>query len=123
VNAWYKQYRENSPRAFMAKKLGNLRKGVKRTKTVEYEIDLDFVMTVWDKQGGKCAISGYPMTTEFHNPYSASIDRIDSNRGYTKDNIQLLCQTLNFAKNSFPNDVILAFWKGRPSHLGENTPS
>lgn len=35
------------------------------------------------------------------NPYSPSIDRIDNNKGYTDDNIQIVCTIYNFCKNQF----------------------
>jgi hypothetical protein len=77
---------------------------------------------LWDAQGGKCAISGIPMTLDIieedtkvremkrtKTPYKASLDRIDSNKPYTKDNIQFVCMAVNFMKNEFDNDEIIEF--------------
>jgi hypothetical protein len=40
-------------------------------------------------------------------PTNVSIDRIDSTKGYTIDNVQLVCVVLNIAKSNLPqNDYI-----------------
>lgn len=39
---------------------------------------------------------------------NVSIDRIDSNKGYTKDNVQLVCSAINFMKSNLSlNDFIM----------------
>ena len=63
---------------------------------------------VLKKQGYKCALTGEPLTcvvkrnigTKKRNrhPTNVSIDRIDSQKGYTIDNIQLVCLIVNIAK-------------------------
>lgn len=44
---------------------------------------------MWNKQKGKCALTGIPMTVtkSGRTNTNISIDRIDSNKGYTKDNV------------------------------------
>lgn len=39
---------------------------------------------------------------------SVSVDRIDGKYGYTKGNVQLVCQWVNFAKNSRSTEEIQA---------------
>jgi len=59
------------------------------------------LLELWDKQGGKCALTGWPMTMTRRTGIvrtNASIDRIDSLLGYTLDNIQLVCVAANKAK-------------------------
>ena len=67
-------------------------------------------MEIWERQGGRCAISGKKMEHVFGSPYTVSVDRIDSNIGYKKGNLQLVCQSVNYAKNSFTNEEFLYFW-------------
>ena len=66
----------------------------------EYEIDLDYVMGLWESQEGKCALSELPMKYEFDDLCSVSIDRVDSSLGYVPGNVQLVCQWVNRAKNT-----------------------
>lgn len=38
-------------------------------------------------------------------PFAPSLDRIDAASGYTRDNVRLVCQAVNFALNAFGEDV------------------
>lgn len=42
--------------------------------------------------------------------YSCSIDRIDPHYGYYENNVQLVCQGINFAKNKYSDEAIRYFW-------------
>lgn len=59
---------------------------------------------VWLKQEGKCIYSKVALThpnfrTVNNRVYTASIDRIDSNIPYVKNNIQFVSIAINFMKN------------------------
>lgn len=93
------------------------RSAYKRTRTVEAylsyllqkarkrdwcEIDVSDVVRVWNLQNGKCALTGWEMTRILGQgviPTNASIDRIDSSKYYSKNNIQLVCRCVNTAKS------------------------
>lgn len=87
----------------------------KRGKNHEFDITLDFLMELLEKQDGLCAVSGIKMLTTTHrdecpedmrvNPNKLSIDRIDSKRGYTQDNVQLVCCWVNLMKLDVSIDV------------------
>ena len=77
------------------------------------EVSLDDLKELWDKQEGLCAFLKIPLTLDFRakkiepNPiYRASLDRIDSSKGYIKGNIQFISLVLNFAKNKYSNQLI-----------------
>lgn len=66
---------------------------------------------VWDlfvKQGGCCALSGLPIqfaeSAAQRNNMTASLDRIDSTRGYVAGNIQWVHKDINKMKNSYSQD-------------------
>lgn len=44
-------------------------------------------------------VRGYNQKT---NSFSPSLDRIDNNKGYTQDNVQVVCWIYNRAKGAFP---------------------
>lgn len=73
-----------------------------KSKNQYYDIDLEFLYQLWNQQEGKCALTGIPMTTTKHGRTNTnvSIDRIDSSKGYTKDNIWLICSAVNFMKSN-----------------------
>lgn len=60
------------------------------------------------KQKGLCALSGQPLwftklRTNFTRYTSASIDRIDSSKPYSKDNVQWVHKKINIMKNQLPD--------------------
>lgn len=97
--------------------------------SIEYgakERGLDFLITIEDiwamflKQGGKCALSGIELTfpkTRRDLEYNASLDRVDSSKGYSIDNIQWVDRKINFAKQQMSNDEfvelcnLVCIWK------------
>ncbi len=60
-------------------------------------VTLDQLMVIWESQGGRCAISGIVMTWAQGRllPTSITLDRKDPSKGYSADNIRLLCHAVN----------------------------
>ena len=86
-------------------KLQQALKGTKRRskeKNIFNDLNIDFLMYLWEKQKGLCAITGFPMTYKFYEGRvntNLSVDRIDSTKGYSKENVQLVCMAANQMKN------------------------
>ena len=79
-------------------------------------IDVDDLKRQWDKQGGICPLTGWAMTNYIstrdlpkRTPNRASLDRIDSSKHYTIDNIRFICMMAQFAKNNFEDSDVLYF--------------
>ena len=84
-----------------------------KNKYHNYDVDLDYLKEVWDNQN-TCIYSGVklqlPKWKGINNPlYTASIDRIDSEKGYVKGNIQFISITSNHSKNSMTHEQMLEF--------------
>lgn len=62
----------------------------------------EFLDKLKEKQGGKCALSGifmdFTSQSDSRNPFKASVDRINNNAHYTKNNIRLVCAALNIGR-------------------------
>lgn len=74
----------------------------------KYKPAKEFTKSTKNKQ---CALTKFPMTLIWGNGkkniYNLSVDRIDSSKGYTKDNIQLVCAAANMMKGYMEyNDLI-----------------
>lgn len=78
---------------------------IKRSASVrnlEFEITMEQAWDLFESQNRKCALSGLPL--EFYSKKqdraktSASLDRIDSTRGYTIDNVQWVHKHINSMK-------------------------
>lgn len=75
----------------------------------DFDIDLDYIMEIFESQDGKCAITGLILLYKYNNMASASIDRIDSTKGHIKGNIQIVCQCVNRMKNKHSNEETIEF--------------
>ena len=77
------------------------------------ELDADFLRELWKRQDGKCAYTKIPMELPEHwkprQPYTVSIDRIDSGKDYLRDNVELVCMFVNLGKNGFTKECIQHF--------------
>lgn len=78
---------------------------------MEWTIDPGHLIELWDKQKGRCALSGHYMThakdgTGVHD-FNVSIDRINPNLHYVPSNMQLVCHRVNIMKHNLTQDM---FW-------------
>jgi hypothetical protein len=94
-----------------------MKKSAKRRKH-ECVVTLADLKALWEKQKGICPYTGWNLvnlasTTECETTpitiYRASVDRIDSSKGYTCDNIQFIAVIANFAKNVFTEQDLINF--------------
>lgn len=88
--------RRETPRQALSIRLN---KALKRRPT-DNPITLDQLMELWHEQEGQCAVSKIHMTWAMGEttPTSISIDRIDSDLGYTLCNVRLICTQVNIFK-------------------------
>jgi len=80
--------------------LQNAKKSAKK-RNQEFFLEIPDVVGCWYDQLMICAYSGIEMTLEAGKLNTVSIERIDSNIGYTKDNTILVCQAINRMKSDF----------------------
>lgn len=93
-------------------------KRLKDRSRKECYLVLDDLKNIWIKQNGICPYSKIKLklpTNSSPNPdvhyYIASVDRIDSSKPYTKDNIQFVSRSMNYAKNVMSHEQTLDFIK------------
>lgn len=75
-----------------------------------YDLNVHFLLKLWDIQCGKCALTKINFNLERNETYSSepfapSIDKINPKLGYTQDNVRLVCVAINFALNEFGEDI------------------
>jgi hypothetical protein len=88
------------------------RKKQNRIESSKYKITLDDIEELYNDQCGKCIYSGINLTFNKSDSYKLSIDRIDSDKGYINDNIQLVLWSVNQAKgNMFESDFLSSIYK------------
>ena len=88
---------------------GKIKSGAKHRK-IEFNLTIDYVQELWDKQDGKCKLSGVNLTYKLgkhHNGQTCSLDRIDSSKGYIEGNVQWVHKTINFMKTTLSNQEFI----------------
>lgn len=108
-SAYRKRRNQLTPRNIMAI---TLRHGLARRPTVN-PATIDDLMEIWRAQDGRCVISGITMTWAKGRvlPTSISLDRIDPNGGYSKDNLRLVCQAVNSFRGRMLDSEMLTMAK------------
>lgn len=74
-----------------------------------WELSMRFLWNLYVKQKGKCALSGIPITLNIkvprkNNTNTASLDRINSTKGYVKKNMQWVHKDINRMKSNFSDE-------------------
>jgi hypothetical protein len=85
---------------------GATRRGLPVTITVQE------AYAVYERQGGRCALTGVPLQMvrlydKNKHLHTASLDRIDSSKGYTTDNIQWVHKDINYIKQSLTEEKFI----------------
>lgn len=84
---------------------------------IDFNLDKDAVYNLFVKQNFKCALTGVDIClpqciTEYNKGlYTASLDRIDSNLGYTIDNVQWIHKKLNWMKGALSQQEFIDWCK------------
>lgn len=72
-----------------------------KKRNLEFKITKEQVWELFLKQNRKCAITNIPLKLSLDNSISiASLDRIDSSKGYTIDNVQWVFKVINMIKST-----------------------
>lgn len=87
--------------------------GTKGRKPIELSITIEEAWALFLKQDRKCALSGIELFFGKRNidNTTASLDRIDSSKGYTIDNVQWVHKDVNYMKRIYSNEYFINFCK------------
>lgn len=78
------------------------------TRGLTWSLDDDFLVALYERQGGRCALTGWEIGwADVGQVHTASLDRIDSDRGYEPGNVQFVHADVNMMKQAFPLDRFL----------------
>jgi hypothetical protein len=89
---------------------GRIKRGAENRK-IPFEVTIEYFNDLLVNQNFKCNLTGLDISFSHSktNNYeaTASIDRIDSNYGYVKGNLQWIHKDVNLMKNHFNQDYFL----------------
>ena len=88
------------------KRLGYIYNLTRGNKVINIDLTIEDLYNLLIQQEFKCALTGIPLNVIHlqHKDSNASVDRIDSNKGYTNDNIQWVTKDVNKMKNDLNQD-------------------
>ena len=76
----------------------------------EFNLTIEYLQDLWDKQNGICAISGVPINMinkKRFNDQTASLDRVDSSIGYVEGNVQWVHKKINIMKTTLSDEEFI----------------
>lgn len=85
-----------------------------KIRNIHFSITIEFMWKLFLHQNKRCALSGVELTfptCDRKRDGTASLDRIDSNKGYVKDNVQWVHKDLNIIKNNHDLDYFIEMCK------------
>ena len=100
--------------------LRNAKNGAVKRKQI-FALNVADIVYCWNTQANICAYSGRLMTLEAGKLNTVSIERINSNVGYTPENTILVCQAINRMKSDFEFDDFYNLCRDVAQFLGDDT--
>lgn len=75
-------------------------------RNIDFYITKDEIKEIYNQQNGKCYYTDFDFDIKV-NRYRPSLDRIDSNKGYSKENCNLVLSIINNMKNDFSHSEFI----------------
>ena len=83
-----------------------------KRRKLELTITKEYAWELFQKQNGKCALTGMLLTINYRGEdHTASLDRIDSGKGYIEGNVQWIHKHINLMKNKLDQDYFIKLCK------------
>lgn len=84
-------------------------KSAARKRSIPFLVSREELDEIFQKQNGRCVYTGYDLSFETREEKgSASLDRIDSKKPYTKDNVQWVHKDINIIKWDLGHDQFIS---------------
>jgi len=102
---------------FLRNKVAKQRYSARVIRGIAWQVDEEaLIRRILDN--GRCSLSGRPLVFESNYITTPSIDRIDSSKGYTDDNIQWVGASINNAKATLDNNDFIELCADIARHNG-----
>lgn len=93
---------------------------------LDFDLTIEYISDLLEKQKFKCALSGLPIYLKNKKDKTASLDRIDSSKGYVVGNVQWLHKKVNNLKSDYSDYefVVLCgkIWENGSALLASRRP-
>jgi hypothetical protein len=91
-----------------------------KKRNQEFSLEISDIVSFWHNQQMICAYSGLLMTLETCKLNTVSIERINSDIGYTKANTILVCNAINRMKSNFSYEDFYLLCSSVTQFLGDD---
>jgi hypothetical protein len=103
----------------ISKSFYNRIKQTAKYRGITFNINIKYLWQLYKKQNGKCAYTGKKIFLPIYvkqlrgenNENIASLDRIDNDKGYIKNNLHWICKRVNYMKHSMTEDYFFEWIK------------
>jgi hypothetical protein len=91
-----------------------------RSRGIHHNIKIEDAWELLVNQNKICKLTGQPIGFEKSQSYTASMDRIDSSKGYILSNVQWVHRDVNFAKQSLSTEEFISLCKHVVDHSSKS---
>ena len=114
----FQRYCEDGPDAFLRRRFSVLKSRAKKGQ-MACDITVDDLRDLARQQNMNCALTGLPMQAKLQDDMSMSVDRIDPQKGYIKDNVRFVCARANLIRGDMHDHDMLWWCRAMVNHLGD----
>lgn len=85
-----------------------------KQRNLKFDISIEYVWELFIKQGRKCSLTGVPLCFNSRcwiYDGTASLDRIDSSKGYIEGNVQWIHKNINMMKQQYSTELFFDWCK------------
>lgn len=89
-----------------------LRSQTRRTSCKDFNVTIEYLWNLFLQQNKRCSLSGVEIKfgrdqRQYKNEQTASLDRIDSSKGYVVGNVQWVHKDINYMKRHYPQNYFI----------------
>ena len=95
---------------------------------MEFDLTVEDILELWERQSGRCALSGVLLThqrdgadAKGRKEFNASLDRINPQGPYNRQNTQLVASRINTLKHTLSEDMLMWWLKNILEHQKSKT--
>jgi hypothetical protein len=106
-NIKQRQYRHDNPEWYLLKRCKNSA----RVRSYEFDLMLEDIYKLTEDM--TCSVTGHKLSWHWEgkgsNPWAPSLDRKDNAKGYTLDNVRVVCWIFNLSRNVWDDSIVAEF--------------
>jgi len=93
-----------------------------RSRKFQFSVSIEYLWQLFLKQNRRCALTGWEIIFDKRraSKQTASLDRIDSSKGYIEGNVQWIHKDVNLMKNNYDQNYFIKICESVAIHSGSD---